>query len=308
MAPIRRSQTDKKSSPRRSERVAAASQLDTSRVSIFVGSEQQKFVLNNEHAFECLFFEKALRAPWTESQTCTIFIEDVSICLFEIFKNCVTEKRLFSKNKNLKADLIREFGDQSCSESETHSEGLKLKSPQTWPFHILIKIYILADYLNTAIVRRAILDAMILKHENSVHVIGIPQIKLAYDYTYEGSPLRKLLVHVYAYDTVIFPDPRRYRDLPVEFLAAVMVTMGTKKPDRLCNDCYRRSLLLSVLGDRPDNLHDSVDGPPWEEMDSCVYHEHPVEEGGKTCKAKVARDKVLKRRIKETGSKIRYPN
>ncbi|THZ24179.1 hypothetical protein D6C91_03404 [Aureobasidium pullulans] len=150
-------------------------------------------------------------------------------------------KRLFSDNRDLEHELSSKFGALASREGDHQYKGFLAKSPETWPWRVLISLYVLGDYLDAQMVRIAAVDAMILRHEES----GL----MTFDDM--GSTAREDLI-----------------GMPNEFLADAV----------------------------PAHFREPQDGPPWQTLNTCYYHEHSTEEEKRDCAARVAREKVLERR------------
>jgi hypothetical protein len=108
-------------------------------------------------------------------------------------------------------------------------------------------------------------------------------VRYTYKNTSAGSLLRKYLVHHTAYRHPFDEDVSSYVNLPVEFLAAVMVNSSRRLPYTQCGECYGKALkATSVLGPEVDERDPATDIPPYK-TDMCLYHEHTNDEERKAC-------------------------
>ncbi|THW80202.1 hypothetical protein D6D19_00651 [Aureobasidium pullulans] len=197
-------------------------------------------------------------------------LPETSTTLFEIFVQGLYHKRLFSDNRDLEHELSSKFGALASREGDHQYKGFLAKSPETWPWRVLVSLYVLGDYLDAQVVRIAAVDAMILRHEDS----GL----MTFDDM--GSTAREDLI-----------------GMPNEFLVDVSMTLSRRLPNRRCQSCYQSALSWVQRADAvPARFHEPQDGPPWQTLNTCYYHEHSTEEERRDCAARVAREKVLERR------------
>ncbi|TIA03137.1 hypothetical protein D6C82_02096 [Aureobasidium pullulans] len=131
-------------------------------------------------------------------------------------------------------------------------------------------LYVLADYLDAQVVRIAAVDAMILRHEKS-DLMTFYDIDSAFANTSPDSKLRELLVHITTYD----------------------LDMGSTAREDLIGMPNEFPVDADAV---PAHFREPQDGPPWQTLNTCYYHEHSTEEGERDCAARVAREKVLERR------------
>ncbi|THW92427.1 hypothetical protein D6D18_06338 [Aureobasidium pullulans] len=162
---------------------------------------------------------------------------------------------------------------------------------------VLVSLYDLGDYLDAQVVRIAAVDAMILRHEKS-GPMTFDDIDFAFANTSPDSKLRSLLVHITTYDLDIGSTAREdLNGMPNEFLVDVSMTLSRRLPNRRCQSCYQSALSWVQQADAvPAHFHEPQDGPPWQTLNTCYYHEHSTEEEERDCAARVAREKVLERR------------
>ncbi|THW46409.1 hypothetical protein D6D21_03916 [Aureobasidium pullulans] len=144
-----------------------------------------------------------------------------------------------------------------------------LVGPEELPFRIHENLYVLADYLDAQVVRIAAVDAMILRHEKS-GLMTFDDIDFAFANTSLDSKLRELLVHITTYNLDIGSTAREdLIGMPDEFLKALS---WVQQADAV-----------------PAHFHEPQDGPPWQTLNTCYYHEHSTEEEERDCAARVAR-------------------
>ncbi|THW30522.1 hypothetical protein D6D23_00112 [Aureobasidium pullulans] len=190
-------------------------------------------------------------------------------------------KRLFSDNRDLEHELSSKFGALASREGDHQYKGFLAKSPETWPWRV---------------VRIAAVDAMILRHEKS-DLMTFYDIDFAFANTSPDSKLRELLVHITTYDLDMGSTAREdLIGIPNEFLVDVSMTLSRRLPNRQCRPCYQSALSWVQQADAvPAHFHEPQDGPPWQTLNACYYHEHSTEEK-RDCAARFAREKVLERR------------
>jgi hypothetical protein len=155
--------------------------------------------------------------------------------------------------------------------------------PTTWPFDVLVQLYLLADYLQSRELRAVSLDTLNKATVKQNSIIPLIVVRYTYKNTSAGSLLRKYLVHHTAYRHPFDEDVSSYVNLPVEFLAAVMVNSSRRLPYTQCGECYGKALkATSVLGPEVDERDPATDIPPYK-TDMCLYHEHTNDEERKAC-------------------------
>ncbi|KAL2031674.1 hypothetical protein VTO58DRAFT_107025 [Aureobasidium pullulans] len=167
---------------------------------------------------------------------------------------------------------------------------------QSRVFAAAFRLYVLGDYLDAHVVRIAAVDAMILRHEKS-DLMTFDDIDFAFANTSPDSKLRELLVHITTYDLDIGSTAREdLIGMPNEFLVDVSMTLSRRLPNRQCQSCYQSALSWVQQADAvPAHFREPQDGPPWQTLNTCYYHEHSTEEK-RDCAARFAREKVLERR------------
>ncbi|KAG9671741.1 hypothetical protein KCU95_g17105, partial [Aureobasidium melanogenum] len=112
--------------------------------------------------------------------------------------------------------------------------------PSTWPIDIIAHLYILGDYLDAQHFKNCILDAAKPGKsfdDNSRWMLPfVPSrslVRLVYKNTPPGSPLRDVIIHRVVHGCVWMDPSDVYEDLPPEFLAKVMVSLGENLTDLL---------------------------------------------------------------------------
>ena len=247
---------------------------DPSIVTILVGPEELPFRIHEKYAVQSRMFAAAFRGQfWVEARSRVMRLPETSTTLFEILVRGLYHKRLFSANRELEQELRLKFDALASREGDHQYRGFLAKSPETWLWRVLISLYVLGNYLDAHVVRIAAVDAMILRHEKS----GL----MTFDDM--GSTAREDLI-----------------GMPNEFLVDVSMTLSRRLPNRQCRSCYQKALSWVQQADAvPAHFHEPQDGPPWQTLNTCYYHEHSTEEEKRDCAARVARvarEKVLERR------------
>lgn len=173
---------------------------------------------------------------------------------------------------------------ESTEDSVTKTTIPLEDDPTTWPFHIIIQLYVLADYLQTRELKADSMNALIDAGEKQMCVEDLNEIQYVYNKTPAGSPLRKYMVHHAAYWYPFENDGPTYEILPVEFLAAVMVTNSRRLPEKQCQECHSEAFASTrVLAFQNDERDPEEDLPPYQ-RDLCLYHEHSDEEEREACR------------------------
>ncbi|THX42988.1 hypothetical protein D6D10_01528 [Aureobasidium pullulans] len=223
-------------------------------------------------------------------------LPDTSTTLSEIFVQGLYHKKLFSDNRGLEQKLHLKFGALANREGDHQYKGFMAKRPETWPWRVLISLYVLGDYLDAHVVRIAAVDAMILRHEKS-DLMTFDDIDFAFANTSPDSKLRELLVHITTYDPDIGSTAREdLIGMPNEFLVNVSMTLSRRLPNRQCQSCYQSALSWSNRQTRYQLIFMSLRTVRPGRLNTCYYHEHSTEEEERDCAARVAREKVLERR------------
>ncbi|THV97222.1 hypothetical protein D6D27_02230 [Aureobasidium pullulans] len=258
---------------------------DPSIITILVGPEELPFRIHEKYAAQLRMFSAAFREQfWAKARTRVMRLPETSTTLFEIFVQGLYHKRFFSDNRELEQELRLKFGALASREGDHQYKGFLAKSPEIWPWRVLV-------------VRIAAVDAMILRHEKS-GLMTFDDIDFAFANISPDSKLRELLVHITTYDLDIGSTAREdLIGMPNEFLVGVSMTVFRKLPNRQCRSCYQKALSwVQQANAIPAHFHEPQDGPPWQTLNACYYHEHSTEEEKRDRAARVAREKVLERR------------
>lgn len=175
-------------------------------------------------------------------------------------------------------DTVESLASASTDEVD-HLED----DPTTWPSDVLVQLYILADYLQSRELRAVSLNTLNKAIDKQDTIIPLITARYTYNNTSAGSLLRKYLIHHTAYRRQFDEDVSSYTNLPVDFLAAVMVNSSRRLPDTLCSECYGKALeATSVSGPEIDERDLASDFPPYKK-NMCFYHEHANEEEREAC-------------------------
>lgn len=186
--------------------------------------EVQKFVVHEAQICHySTFFKAACKKEWKASETAEITLSEDDPEIFELFVN-------FIYHQQLKSDI----------EPNSHPD-----------FPQLISLYILADKLQVAKLKNAVMDALHAKRDEG-HIAPSPiLVKEAYKNTTEGSLLRKYLVDIWAY-------------------TAVSIVHGIWESI----ENYSGEFLFDLAKLQTERLHQSFPTTaPWKRS-MCAYHEH----------------------------------
>lgn len=156
--------------------------------------------------------------------------------------------------------------------------------PTSWSYHVLIQLYVLADYFQIRELKADCLDALVHARRKQTNRIQWTDIKYIYNETPADSPLRKYVVHEVVYREAFIEDGSSYAGMPAEFLAAALVASSRRLPVKLCSNCYKEALEVTPVSEsQHDERHSQEDLPPYE-TDLCFYHEHPDDEEREACR------------------------
>ncbi|KAH0386697.1 hypothetical protein KCU92_g2457, partial [Aureobasidium melanogenum] len=276
-------------------------------VTVRVGPDRQEFCIHKELlCSKSTYFAKALSGQFLEAQTRIVELEDIHVVLFRVFVAWLYTDKLVYESSNSDASSVDEFRDLDMAlqketpceakeirdrvDDEHQSKGHDLsnfqeKTPESWTYLILVALFVLADRLDVVKFKRRILDAIIKKRTENYDTPNSPAILHAYANTTRNSMLRRLLVHIVAYDEAFTPAYTAWTHLPVDFLAAVLVTLGRRMPGRQCSDCFAKAFIENNLATTAvDDMREDEDLSPFR-RDLCFYHEHKDEEEKDACVA-----------------------
>ena len=176
-------------------------------VSIFVGSEEKKFVLHKLLLCkEAPYFNKMFNGNFDEANTQECYLKDEEPYAFELFVYYIYANR-FPDDVNTVAGVILVFEP-------------------------IVKFYVLADkLLMSKAAKTACLDALIAARAASGHRFGENTVKFVLSHTAEGCPLRKLVVDIIARDFLDFsPMGQNWltaclKDAPFEQILQLMMAI-----------------------------------------------------------------------------------
>lgn len=149
----------------------------------------------------------------------------------------------------------------------------------------MVKLYVLGDRFDVRGFRADCIDALRGSLENQNITLGRLLIWYIYQNTHESSMLRRLAIHKMTYGVSFHNPASWWEDLPDEFLAAVMVTIGRRSPGNLCDSCYNSALRGNHNKDLEiDDVDQHEDIAPYY-ADICFYHEHTDVKEREACRA-----------------------
>lgn len=277
-------------------------------VMVRVGLERQEFCIHKELlCSKSTYFANALSGQFLEAQTRIVELEDVHVVLFRVFVAWLYTDKLLYESSNSNASSVDEFRDLDmelqketpCEAEESRDcvddedqwcksndlSNFQEKIPESWTYLILVGLFVLADRLHAVRFTRQILDTIIKKRTENYDIPDSSAIIHAYANTTRNSMLRRLLVHVIAYDEAFSSAYTAWTHLPVDFLAAVLVTLGRRMPGTQCSDCFGQAFIANNLATTTvDDMCQDEDISPFRH-DVCFYHEHKDEEEKKACQA-----------------------
>ncbi|KAH0337835.1 hypothetical protein KCU81_g7920, partial [Aureobasidium melanogenum] len=289
--------------------LSSVSLLYSPMVTVRVGSGRQEFCIHKKIlCSNSTYFDKALSGQFVEAQTRVVELEDIHPLLFKIFVAWLYSGRLTYESSDPSTSSRVEFSELNaalnkeypCEEDEDEEEDEKddgdkkdeladfqEEDSRTWSYLILTGLFILGDRLDAPRLKRSILDTIVKKINQTRKVPFGTVVIYAYANTPKKSPLRQLLVHIFAYEKSFSRSPKnsKLKYLPAEFLAAVMIRMGRRLPFRQCDSCYERALDANKLTSEDiDDVHKEEDQAPYDH-NLCFYHEHKDEEEKNACQA-----------------------
>lgn len=272
-------------------------------VTVRVGADRQEFCIHKEVlSLHSTYFAKALCGQFLEAQTRTFELEDIHIALFKVFVAWLYTGKIAYESSGSgassfddmeKLDIaLQEENPYEMEEEDDDDEGkdkvddlsrFQEGQPQTWTHLILGALFVLSDRLDAATLKRQVLDTMIERFAEAMP--SYSAILYAYANTTRNCPLRRLLVHIGAYETSFKSSHRTWNHLPVDYLTAVMVAMGRRLPSRQCDSCYNNALNANrIIFKDIDDVDKESDQPPYK-RDICFYHEHKDVEEKNACYA-----------------------
>ncbi|KAH0258793.1 hypothetical protein KCU91_g15613, partial [Aureobasidium melanogenum] len=160
----------------------------------------------------------------------------------------------------------------------------------TWPLDIIAKLYILGDYFGVQQFKNNVISAIDgpstwNRGLNDADVPTRPLIRFIYDNTPPKSPLRDLIVDLVVYGQIWWESNETWEDLPAEFLAKVMVSLGRRLPPKQCGGCYSRAMTRNGLSEADaDRVYLTANDMPQFGDNACFYHEHETEQEREKCR------------------------
>ncbi|KEQ60688.1 uncharacterized protein M437DRAFT_53902 [Aureobasidium melanogenum CBS 110374] len=257
-------------------------------VTVRVGSGRQEFCIHKKIlCSNSTYFDKALSGQFVEAQTRVVELEDIHPLLFKIFVAWLYSGRLTYESSDPSTSSHEEEDEKDDGDKKDELADFQEEDSRTWSYLILTGLFILGDRLDAPRLKRSILDTIVKKINQTRKVPFGTVVIYAYANTPKKSPLRQLLVHIFAYEKSFSRSPKnsKLKYLPAEFLAAVMIRMGRRLPFRQCDSCYERALDANKLTSEDiDDVHKEEDQAPYDH-NLCFYHEHKDEEEKNACQA-----------------------
>ncbi|KAG9581764.1 hypothetical protein KCU77_g12695, partial [Aureobasidium melanogenum] len=183
----------------------------------------------------------------------------------------------------------KERSNQSVSKDEDDAidyfSDVEEEAPESWTHLILGALFVLGDSLASASFKGQVLDTIVKRNMEIARQPDASTILCAYANTTKDSPLRQLLVHIVAYDAIFDKSHDIWEHYPVEFLTAVMVTLGRRLPSEQCKSCFKEAVDSNKIRSKYiDDVYVKKDQPPYR-RDFCFYHEHEDPEEKNICLA-----------------------
>ncbi|THX20464.1 hypothetical protein D6D17_00645 [Aureobasidium pullulans] len=276
-------------------------------VTVRVGPDKQEFCIHKGVlCSNSNYFTKAISGQFKEAKTNIVELDDVQVLLFKVFVAWLYTGKLNYESSNPSVTAQDEFGklntmleDQFPVDREDDPENdiedekdnaddlskFDAEDPTTWTHTILCALFVLADRLDTPRLKVLVLDA-IAGRERCMDILpSDTAILYSYASTTKSSPLRRLMVHIAAYTSSFGQSSCIWNHLPLEFLTAVLVTLGRRLPEKQCKSCFDGAIYANGMSDRViDDVNKTEDNPPFR-RDLCFYHEHKDEEEKEACRA-----------------------
>jgi len=183
------------------EKLAKRANLYASMVTIIVGPEERSYIIHKgilcKHA---AYFEAALSAGFLESRTMTIRLDEEDPLIFDIFINWLYARKILPDD----ASVI----------------------DMAW--QMKAELYIFADRRGCSALKNDTINLMVehaLDNEDSTLSVAIPPNAVVYyiwENTSASSPLRRLMVDIYAYLVILTDAEDTPGSLPHSFLRDVL--------------------------------------------------------------------------------------
>ncbi|KAH0150237.1 hypothetical protein KCU67_g10740, partial [Aureobasidium melanogenum] len=232
------------------------------------------------------YFAKALSGQFLEARTRVFEFEDVHPVLFRVFvawsytgniayNSSSSDASSYDDMEKLDTALREEYSyeqkersNQSVSKNEDddvdYLSDFEEEAPESWTYLILGALFVLGDRLDSASSRRKVLDTIVKRNEEIARKPDASIILCAYANTTKNSPLRRLLVHIIAYDVRFDKSHEVWEHYPVEFLTAVMVTLGRRLPSEQCKSCFKEAVYSNHIKSKYiDDVYVKKDQPPY---------------------------------------------
>ncbi|TIA26575.1 hypothetical protein D6C81_00644 [Aureobasidium pullulans] len=146
-----------------------------------------------------------------------------------------TERRTFGTTESTVSVNDPEVQTSSSAKSANNTVLLNEskhdeENPESWAFHVFIKLYVFAERFDFRQLRADALDGLATVMDKSWVVPVYGPIQYVYMNKTANSKLRRYLVHRTAYRRTVTESASEFEKYPVEFLAAVLVTNGRRLP------------------------------------------------------------------------------
>ncbi|THX20640.1 hypothetical protein D6D11_10729 [Aureobasidium pullulans] len=267
---------------------------NTRMATIIVGSQKKKFGVHQ--ALICdrsQYFNKAFTGSFQEAETGIVELKDVSPVLFQIFVGWLYYDKLIYTVLDEGSSVAEDFENLETSiEIDLDGPDVVDQDPSTWPYHVIIELYMFADRFDIKALRIDTLDVFIESTLKNQRTMLISSYRYIWTYTHVSSPLRKFVVHDLAYHSVYEEGARWWLGLPKEMLIEVLTTLGRRVPTTLCKVCYKKGLEKNEVKDPKEHGMCKVQDIAPYKLDLCFYHEHTSEEERNTCRNR--REKMVK--------------
>ncbi|THY06360.1 hypothetical protein D6D03_02353 [Aureobasidium pullulans] len=291
------------SSSSKSKSLSSTKFLYSPMITVRVGPDKQEFCIHKGVlCSNSNYFAKALSGHIQEAKTNTVELDDVHVLLFKVFVAWLYTGKLtyessdpsvsaqdeFEKLDTMLDDQYpfdREYDPESFMSMADDLSEFDAEEPKTWTHTILCALFVLADRLDTPRLKGLVLDA-IAGRERCMDILpSDTAILYSYASTTKSSPLRRLMVHIAAYTSSFSQSSCIWNHLPLEFLTAVLVTLGRRLPEKQCKSCFDGAIYANGMSDRViDDVDKTEDNPPFR-RNLCFYHEHKDEEEKEACRA-----------------------
>ncbi|THX84082.1 hypothetical protein D6D04_02635 [Aureobasidium pullulans] len=267
---------------------------NTRMATIIVGSQKKKFGVHQ--ALICdrsQYFNKAFTGSFQEAETGIVELKDVSPVLFQIFVGWLYYDKLIYTVLDEGSSVAEDFENLETSiEIDLDGPDVVGQDPSTWPYHVIIELYMFADRFDIEALRIDTLDVFIDSTLANQRIMLISNAVYIWAHTHVSSPLSKFLVHELAYQSAYEKGATWWHWLPKEMLIEVLTTLGRRVPTNLRKACYKKGLTENGVKDlKAHGMCGSQDIAPYR-LDRCFYHEHTSKEERNTCRNR--REKMVK--------------